>query len=289
MSNSAKGPARFCLLALCVAWANAEENGSNPVIGGVYVAPQLSEDSTRTERAFVWPMAALRVDDRRSDTLLVKYTPFRPSRSPTRTFATTATAIASSRKRDLVFGVFSGWRQEAGDGVRGSLPQVQARRTRPVVLRGRRNARPLCLTVLTYVGQREPEHAQAPLLCGRRLWTVPPLSSSATSPLATWGPPPEPTGCRRVPSAEVDDAPPATLTSRSGPQDGESFRDCAECPEMVVIPGRPVLDGLRVGKGPFSPGEQPSHEVIIARRFALSKYETTFAAKWGRVRGRGRL
>ncbi len=46
---------------------------------------------------------------------------------------------------------------------------------------------------------------------------------------------------------------------------GETFRDCPQCPEMVVIPA-----------GTFMMGEGTQHKVTIARQFAVSKYEITF-------------
>ena len=73
MSTPARDWARFCLLAMCAACSGAEEKGTDPVIGGVYAARELSEDS-RISRGSTWPLAGLRVDDRRADTLLVKYT-----------------------------------------------------------------------------------------------------------------------------------------------------------------------------------------------------------------------
>lgn len=57
---------------------------------------------------------------------------------------------------------------------------------------------------------------------------------------------------------------------------GHSFRDCDNCPEMVVLPGGLFL----MGSPPDEPGrgadEGPQREVSIAP-FAISKYEVTFA------------
>ena len=63
----------------------------------------------------------------------------------------------------------------------------------------------------------------------------------------------------------------------------QTFRDCAECPEMVVIPpgefvmgsfqdAKEFLDG---GHGP----ENPRHSVTIPQDFALGRYEVT-VAEW---------
>jgi formylglycine-generating enzyme required for sulfatase activity len=65
-----------------------------------------------------------------------------------------------------------------------------------------------------------------------------------------------------------------TLSGCSGSPGGSSFADCADCPEMVVIPageftmGSPGSELLR--------GLEPQHRVALPS-FAVSKYEVTFA------------
>ncbi len=60
------------------------------------------------------------------------------------------------------------------------------------------------------------------------------------------------------------------------PKPGGTFKDCAQCPEMVVIPGGTFL----MGSPPVEPGhrkpEGPQHRVTV-RRFAMGRYEVTFA------------
>ena len=53
---------------------------------------------------------------------------------------------------------------------------------------------------------------------------------------------------------------------------GGAFRDCKECPEMVVLPAGSFTMGSENG----SSDEQPQREVTIAKRFAVSKFEVTF-------------
>ena len=70
------------------------------------------------------------------------------------------------------------------------------------------------------------------------------------------------------------------------PGRGEVFRDCADCPEMVV-----VLEGTyMMGSPPDEPGrwedEGPRHRVTIARPFAVGRYEVTFA-EWDACRRAG--
>ena len=57
-------------------------------------------------------------------------------------------------------------------------------------------------------------------------------------------------------------------------QYGETFRDCSECPEMVVIPAGEFLMGSPEGEG--LDWERPQHRVTINTPFALGKYEVTF-------------
>ena len=59
---------------------------------------------------------------------------------------------------------------------------------------------------------------------------------------------------------------------------GDSFQDCPECPEMVVIPAGSYL----MGSPPDEPGrdselEGPVREVKIATSFAIGRYEVTVA------------
>jgi len=67
---------------------------------------------------------------------------------------------------------------------------------------------------------------------------------------------------------------------------GKSFRDCANCPEMVAIPpgsftmGTSTEEEMRQGvpQGAFRRGAaQPLHVVTISRSFAIAKYPATVA------------
>lgn len=53
---------------------------------------------------------------------------------------------------------------------------------------------------------------------------------------------------------------------------GQVFRDCAECPDMVVVPPGIFIMGL----GGTTKREGPPHRVNIARPFAIGVYEVTF-------------
>ena len=58
---------------------------------------------------------------------------------------------------------------------------------------------------------------------------------------------------------------------------GDRFRDCAECPEMVVVPA----GSYRMGSPQYEQGreenEGPVHKVTIAVPFAIGRYEVTIA------------
>ncbi len=66
---------------------------------------------------------------------------------------------------------------------------------------------------------------------------------------------------------------------------GQSFRDCIECPEMVVVPAGTFrmgpVDGehdwavKQGGKPEWYTDENPRHEVRIPRSFSIGKYEVT--------------
>ena len=56
------------------------------------------------------------------------------------------------------------------------------------------------------------------------------------------------------------------------------FKDCAECPEMVVIPSGAFTMGSSatdIQKGDAFPNEGPQHRVFIHERFALARHEVT--------------
>ena len=56
---------------------------------------------------------------------------------------------------------------------------------------------------------------------------------------------------------------------------GQLFRECASCPEMIVVPAGEFLMGSAGGEGRRS--ERPQRKVTIARSFSVAKFEVTFA------------
>ena len=65
-----------------------------------------------------------------------------------------------------------------------------------------------------------------------------------------------------------------------GPRHGDVFRDCDECPEMVVMLAGTFTMGSPPSEMGRDDGEGPQHQVTIPRPFAVGKYEVTFA-EWG--------
>ncbi len=64
-------------------------------------------------------------------------------------------------------------------------------------------------------------------------------------------------------------------TSVSAYQVGETFRDCATCPEMVVLPAGKFMMGSPEGERGREDYEGPQRQVTIPEPFAVSKHEVT--------------
>ena len=57
---------------------------------------------------------------------------------------------------------------------------------------------------------------------------------------------------------------------------GDNFKDCPDCPEMVVVLADSFMMGSPAGEKRSFEDEGPQHKVTIARPFAVGKYEVTF-------------
>ena len=62
-----------------------------------------------------------------------------------------------------------------------------------------------------------------------------------------------------------------------GRHPGDVFRDCPECPEMVVVPAGQFRMGSPPGEAGRHDDEGPQHTVTIPAPFAGGKFEITFA------------
>jgi len=65
------------------------------------------------------------------------------------------------------------------------------------------------------------------------------------------------------------------------PKEGEIFRDCPDCPEMVVIPA----GGFDMGSDSGFEDEKPVHHVTIAKSFAMGRTEVT-QGQWKAIMGK---
>src|SRR5262245_11822731 len=70
--------------------------------------------------------------------------------------------------------------------------------------------------------------------------------------------------------ATASSAPVATPHTRPG----EVFRDCADCPELVVIPGGSFLRGSPKAAPGFFVIEGPQHRVSV-KQFAIGRFHVT--------------
>ena len=61
----------------------------------------------------------------------------------------------------------------------------------------------------------------------------------------------------------------------SAPKD--ALRDCANCPEMVVIPAGEFMMGSPSSERGRNPDEGPQRKVVFAQPFAVGRHEVTFA------------
>ena len=59
-------------------------------------------------------------------------------------------------------------------------------------------------------------------------------------------------------------------------QAGKSFKDCVDCPAMVVVPPGEFLMGSPPNEAERSNSEGPQHRVSIGQPLAIGKYEVTF-------------
>ena len=58
----------------------------------------------------------------------------------------------------------------------------------------------------------------------------------------------------------------------TNPDPGEIFKDCADCPELVVVPSGDFVMGAN-----DTPYEKPERTIAIRNPFAIGHHEVTFA------------
>jgi formylglycine-generating enzyme required for sulfatase activity len=68
---------------------------------------------------------------------------------------------------------------------------------------------------------------------------------------------------------------PLTAAQERGLQPKDAFRECEDCPEMVVVPAGKFTMGSSAGEKERSDTEGPQHTVTIGRAFAVGKFHVT--------------
>ncbi|MCK9802335.1 formylglycine-generating enzyme family protein [Pseudomonas sp. MAFF 302030] len=61
----------------------------------------------------------------------------------------------------------------------------------------------------------------------------------------------------------------------SHPETGKVFKDCKNCPEMVVLPAGSFVMGTPEGEVGKEPDESPQHTVTFKKPFAISRFHVT--------------
>jgi formylglycine-generating enzyme required for sulfatase activity len=69
---------------------------------------------------------------------------------------------------------------------------------------------------------------------------------------------------------------PLTPTAQRALHPMDVFRECSNCPEMLVLRAGSFLMGSASDEGGHQSNEEPKHEVLITRPFAVSKFLITF-------------
>ncbi len=72
---------------------------------------------------------------------------------------------------------------------------------------------------------------------------------------------------------------PGNAQAASPPTPGKVFKDCKDCPEMVVLPAGRYTMGTPADEVGHQPDEGPLHEVTFTRPFAISRFQV-LAGEW---------
>jgi len=86
---------------------------------------------------------------------------------------------------------------------------------------------------------------------------------------------PAPVPAAEPPAAAVSVGPPPKIAANDA--GGEVFKECDECPEMVVVPAGKSMLGSPPGESGRQTFESAPHLVEIAKPFAVGRYAVTFA------------
>src|SRR6516165_3492771 len=76
--------------------------------------------------------------------------------------------------------------------------------------------------------------------------------------------------------AESTEGAPLSPMQEKGLKPKDPFKECANCPEMMVVPAGSFMMGSPTSEPGHSVDENPQHAVTIARPFAVGRFEVTF-------------
>jgi formylglycine-generating enzyme required for sulfatase activity len=66
------------------------------------------------------------------------------------------------------------------------------------------------------------------------------------------------------------------MEAEAGLKPKDSFKECPDCPEMVVVPQGTFMMGTPATEPERSKGEDPVHQVTIAKPFAVARFSISF-------------
>src|SRR5262245_16993065 len=69
---------------------------------------------------------------------------------------------------------------------------------------------------------------------------------------------------------------PLSLAEEGALRPGDLFKECASCPEMIVVPAGEFLMGSPETEDGRSGDEGPQHRVVFTKSFAVGRFAVTF-------------
>jgi formylglycine-generating enzyme required for sulfatase activity len=82
--------------------------------------------------------------------------------------------------------------------------------------------------------------------------------------------------CVGLSSSHADSATPLTPEREGTLKPGDIFKECDNCPEMVVVPSGSFMMGSPVWQTYHRGNESPRHSVTISKPFAVGRFAVTF-------------
>jgi formylglycine-generating enzyme required for sulfatase activity len=114
------------------------------------------------------------------------------------------------------------------------------------------------------------------------------IRETADKSIALPAPTPQPTKADLAPLVPPGAVSGARTGGVDSPGSGTDFRDCPECPQMVMLPAGNFVMGSGMEDVLAEPDEQPAHPVQVTAPFAIGKFEVTRSQYAAFVRDTGR-